>query len=770
MKSLFTIFLLTIVVIISFAQKNETEKDAAITQWLLANKYYHAYTGDNYLFAHLPKSKNNDTFRLAQKLNIFFADADKVLVYAVSDETKNKLLHAGYSLNKNVAVDVFAIPTNTPASTAKILIELIGKDKVAFSDYAYTESCSTFNDSKADWTNLTGESQLYLSNKPWVDFGLLNVPTHSIDSVLNWRYMHVSSTISNPNIVINMIDGGFDKNATDFAGRVIWEYNFANGNNIVTPDDHGTATASIAAATANNNFGGAGMFDGPIRDFDCGGGGYLSITATYNAYDSIYSQCLQYPFQKQVINMSYTMSNNPIGHSKISLLYNLQNHKQCFLQKGSGNAGADIHIADPGSEFSELTAWGAINTQSEFRDRWSGSNYGDSLDFVADGNATGVPDANWNWQQEDGTSLAAPIGTGSVANLLAQDTSRSNDDIRELLRLGAKDLGTPGFDIYYGWGYARTANSLKIGVVKHVPDSFNYSNKVSYLFTPKYYNKLALNRKCYYPNNQLVPIITNPDSTASFNIIFSTANGFINNQTNTITYDFTSINGCVTTITKSFYIKNMVCAGSISGNLISPIKKSISNVSFFLKGVNNQTSIYSGNYTLACLPSLTNLTFTPTKNNDINKANGVTAVDIALTQSHILGKTLLNSPYKIIAADVNGDGKVTALDIVYMKRLILGIDTTFTNTTTKQNRLWAFVDSSYKFADSTNPFPFKDSISYTNLNANKINQTFIGIKLGDVNWDWNPAIARMPSQSPPTLPKRVLIQNTREAILQKREK
>jgi len=132
----------------------------------------------------------------------------------------------------------------------------------------------------------------------------------------------------------------------------------------------------------------------------------------------------------------------------------------------------------------------------------------------------------------------------------------------------------------------------------------------------------------------------------------------------------------------------------------------------------------------------------PSKNNDINKTNGVTALDIALTQSHVLGKNIFNSPYKLIAADVTGDGKVTALDIVYMKRLILGIDTTFSYGTAKDKRLWSFVDSSYKFADSTNPFHYKDSISYAGLSASKINQTFIGCKLGDVNWDWNPAVAR----------------------------
>ena len=50
------------------------------------------------------------------------------------------------------------------------------------------------------------------------------------------------------------------------------------------------------------------------------------------------------------------------------------------------------------------------------------------------------------------------------------------------------------------------------------------------------------------------------------------------------------------------------------------------------------------------------------------------------------------------------------------------------------------------------------------LNANQINQTFIGINLGDVNWDWNPAQAKMPNPKLPALPKRILIQNAREYI------
>ena len=203
---------------------------------------------------------------------------------------------------------------------------------------------------------------------------------------------------------------------------------------------------------------------------------------------------------------------------------------------------------------------------------------------------------------------------------------------------------------------------------------------------------------------------------------------------------------------KSFTLGNFIgtflatCppANRIEGNTITALGKNIKNVSFNVNDSNNISIVNNadsaGNFQLT--PNTGNVAIHPIKNNDINKTNGVTTLDLALTQSHILGKTLLNSPYKIIAADVNGDSKITTLDLVYMKRLILGIDTTFTNSTIKENRLWAFVDSSYQFSDTTNPFPFKDSISFTGINATQNNQTFIGIKLGDVNWDWNPALAR----------------------------
>ncbi len=205
--------------------------------------------------------------------------------------------------------------------------------------------------------------------------------------------------------------------------------------------------------------------------------------------------------------------------------------------------------------------------------------------------------------------------------------------------------------------------------------------------------------------------------------------------------NFTAFNGIGKNRIARIYTDSLLY--TIAGNIITPLHKNILNTTLITNG---DSAVLNSNNYIAKLGSSNTQTIKLYKNNDAHKTNGVTTLDLALIQSHILGKTLLNSPYKIIAADVNGDGKVTTLDIVYIKRLILGLDTTFTKTATGEKRLWAFVDSSYSFPDTTSPFPFKDSISFNGLNAAKTNQTFIGIKLGDVNWDWNPALARMPNR------------------------
>jgi len=133
-----------------------------------------------------------------------------------------------------------------------------------------------------------------------------------------------------------------------------------------------------------------------------------------------------------------------------------------------------------------------------------------------------------------------------------------------------------------------------------------------------------------------------------------------------------------------------------------------------------------GRFAFENMPQATNYLIRPVKN--INFLNGVTTFDILLIQSHILRDNPFDSPYKIIAADATGDASVSALDLIELRRLILGSIDTFSNNTS-----WRFVDSDYKFLDTDYPFPFDEVIIDRAMQAENGGNDFVGVKIGDVN-------------------------------------
>lgn len=121
-------------------------------------------------------------------------------------------------------------------------------------------------------------------------------------------------------------------------------------------------------------------------------------------------------------------------------------------------------------------------------------------------------------------------------------------------------------------------------------------------------------------------------------------------------------------------------------------------------------------------------TLTPTRNT--NHVDGVTAIDLALIQRHILNVQMLDSPYKIIAADVDVSGLVTAIDLVKIQQLILGITSEFPDFNS-----WRFVDQRYNFVNPANPIQeaFPEVIELMSLARDTANNDFIAMKIGDVN-------------------------------------
>jgi hypothetical protein len=178
---------------------------------------------------------------------------------------------------------------------------------------------------------------------------------------------------------------------------------------------------------------------------------------------------------------------------------------------------------------------------------------------------------------------------------------------------------------------------------------------------------------------------------------------------------------------------NGVCglpsALSIFGNIETENQEAVKDVTIELGGAGLAPLLteIDGNYIFTPLEPGGDYSVTPEK--DMNYLNGVTTFDLVLISKHILGIELLDSPYKIIAADANHSESVTTLDIVKLRALILHIDDELENNTS-----WRFVKSDFNFDNSTNPFQtaFPETAEFENL-IESAQADFVGIKVGDVN-------------------------------------
>jgi len=120
------------------------------------------------------------------------------------------------------------------------------------------------------------------------------------------------------------------------------------------------------------------------------------------------------------------------------------------------------------------------------------------------------------------------------------------------------------------------------------------------------------------------------------------------------------------------------------------------------------------------------ITVTPSKDN--NHLNGVSTFDLILMMQHILGVKELDSPYKMIAADVNNDGKITTVDLIQTRQLILQVIPTLLDNTS-----WRFIPADYQFPDPMNPWGSEFPEYSYELEIPVSRFDYIAVKIGDVN-------------------------------------
>jgi len=200
----------------------------------------------------------------------------------------------------------------------------------------------------------------------------------------------------------------------------------------------------------------------------------------------------------------------------------------------------------------------------------------------------------------------------------------------------------------------------------------------------------------------------------------------------TRTWTVTDGAGAASTIQQTIFVMGSnTQMSTVAGLIITEMDEPVEDVSVALNysGTNfaqEEMTEEDGLYNFAT-PTNNDYEVQPNRNDD--PLNGVTTYDLILMGRHLLNIQQLNSPYQLIAADVNKSGNISTLDMIDLRRLILHIDEEFSNNTS-----WRFVDATYEFMDVTNPFAetFPEASTINNL-IGELAADFIGVKIGDLN-------------------------------------
>lgn len=175
--------------------------------------------------------------------------------------------------------------------------------------------------------------------------------------------------------------------------------------------------------------------------------------------------------------------------------------------------------------------------------------------------------------------------------------------------------------------------------------------------------------------------------------------------------------------------------GLISGEVHTPsyqMQEGVEiNVSANTQGDYTTYTGNQGTYTFRYLMEGDDYTVQPTANPAINLA-AVTTGDLILISRHILALEHFSSPYQHVAADVTGDRTVNVLDMIAIRRVILGLATDFSNVNT-----WRFIAESHDFGDDETNWlgnnELMDVYNINNLEGEMINANFMAIEMGNVS-------------------------------------
>ena len=270
-----------------------------------------------------------------------------------------------------------------------------------------------------------------------------------------------SISTGSSNVIIAILDTGVDATHPDLASKIVPGRNIYNNNTDTTDlNGHGTAVAGVAAAASNNGIGVSSVAWGcsimPVRISDPTGMASASSIASGLSWAADHGA--------RVANISYYVT----GIRTISSAARYFQGKGGVVVTASGNYG----LLESAQDDPYMLTVGATDPQDAL---YTYSNRGDNLDLVAPGNNTTTL-IGGQYGAGGGTSFASPVVAGVAALVLSINPSLTPEEVSEIVKDYADDLGGPGWDSTYGNGRVNAARAAvaalaSVGVVDTVAPS-----------------------------------------------------------------------------------------------------------------------------------------------------------------------------------------------------------------------------------------------------------------------------------------------------------
>ena len=170
----------------------------------------------------------------------------------------------------------------------------------------------------------------------------------------------------------------------------------------------------------------------------------------------------------------------------------------------------------------------------------------------------------------------------------------------------------------------------------------------------------------------------------------------------------------------------------IQGDAVTAIgNESTAHIDATVNGDNGYTMTYRDITKTFTFNLAVNHDYTVSLSRNDAPLNGVTTADILAIQKHILGIRELNNNYKMIAADVIEDQRITVRDISEIRKLILGKISNFSEVES-----WTFVPQGTQFVDVYD-MNYDKEMTYNVVEEHPYvyRSDWMSVKMGDVTND-----------------------------------